>query len=323
MAKVSYKFDIETFEVKKDKPRFWDILKRIISISASGLVFAVVVIFLAYNFFDSPKEKMLEREIAQYELQYQIINDKVELMEKVLLDLQEKDDNIYRVIFEAEPISASIRKAGYGGSNRYEHLEGFKNSEVIVNTTKKLDEVARQMYIQSKSFDEVFDIAKNKEKMLACIPAIQPIKNDDLRRISSYYGYRTDPIYKVRKFHAGLDFSAPTGTEIYSPGDGKVIKVVKSRRGYGNTIYIDHGFNYVTKYSHLSKFLISKGQKVKRGQVIGLVGNTGKSTAPHLHYEVQKNGKAVNPIYYFFNDLTPEEFELILELSQLPSQSMD
>ena len=179
------------------------------------------------------------------------------------------------------------------------------------------------MYIQSKSFDEVFDLAKNKEEMLRHIPAIQPVKNVDLKRISSYFGYRTDPFYKVKKFHEGLDFSAPTGTEVYTTGDGKVISTKKSRRGYGNTILIDHGFNYVTKYCHLSSFNVKRGQQVKRGQVIGAVGNTGKSTAPHLHYEVQKNGRAVNPIYYFFNDLTPEQFEEIIELSTLPTQSMD
>ena len=323
MAKVEYRFNSQSFKLEKVKVTVKDKLKRLLYITAAGLVFTTVVIILAYNFFNSPREKMLEREIAQYEIQYQILNDRLALIEDVLADLQERDDNIYRVIFEAEPISASIRKAGYGGSNRHEQLEGFMNSEVIINTARKLDVISSQLYVQSKSFEDVFDLAKNKERMLACIPAIQPVKVTDLRRISSYYGYRLDPIYKVRKFHGGVDFSAPTGTEIYAPGDGVVTKVIKSRRGYGNTIIIDHDFNYGTKYSHLSKFLVKKGDKVKRGQVIGLVGNTGKSTAPHLHYEVHKNGKAINPIYYFFNDLTPEEFELMLEYSQRPTQSMD
>jgi murein DD-endopeptidase MepM/ murein hydrolase activator NlpD len=323
MAKVEYRFNSQSFKLEKVKVTVKDKLKRLLYITAAGLVFTAVVIILAYNFFDSPREKMLEREIDQYEIQYQILNDRLALIEDVLADLQERDDNIYRVIFEAEPISSSIRKAGYGGSNRHEQLEGYMNSEVIINTARKLDVISSQLYVQSKSFEDVFDLAKNKERMLACIPAIQPVKITDLRRISSYYGYRLDPIYKVRKFHGGVDFSAPTGTEIYAPGDGVVTKVIKSRRGYGNTIIIDHDFNYGTKYSHLSKFLVKKGDKVKRGQVIGLVGNTGKSTAPHLHYEVHKNGKAINPIYYFFNDLTPEEFELMLEYSQRPTQSMD
>jgi len=323
MSRIEYRFNTQSFKVEKVKLSLKDKLKRLLYITAAGLVFAAGILLIAYNFFSSPKEKMLEREILQYEIQYQILNDRLVLIEDVLAELQERDDNIYRVIFEAEPISSSIRKAGYGGSNRYEQLEGFNNSEVIINTASKLDVISSQLYVQSKSFEDVFDLAKNKEKMLACIPAVQPVKILDLRRISSYYGYRLDPIYKVRKFHGGVDFSAPTGTEVYAPGDGVVEKIIKSRRGYGNTILIDHGYSYKTKYSHLSKFLVKKGEKVKRGQVIGQVGNTGKSTAPHLHYEVHKNGKAINPIYYFYNDLTPEEFELMLELSQRPTQSMD
>jgi len=323
MAKVEYRFNTQSFKVEKVRITLKDRLKRFLYITTAGLVFAVVVVLIAYNIWDSPKEKMLMREIAQYELQYQIINDRLDFVETVMKDIQEKDDNIYRVIFESEPIPSSMRTAGYGGSKRYEHLEGYRNSEVLINTSEKLDDIINRLYVQSVSFDEVFDMAKNKEEMLACIPAIQPVKVVDIRRISSYYGYRTDPIYKVKKFHGGLDFSAPTGTEIYAPGNGVVESIERSRRGYGNTIIVDHGYNYKTKYSHLSKFLVKKGQKVERGEVIGLVGNSGKSTAPHLHYEVQKNGKAVNPIYYFFNDLNPEEFELMLEYSARPSQSMD
>ncbi len=323
MAKLKYHFDTESFKVEKVRITFKDRLKRFLYISFAGMIFAVVIIVIANNFFDSPKERMLEREIAQYKLQHEILNARIDLIGRVLKDLEERDDNIYRVILEAEPISSSKRQAGFGGVDRYAALEGYKNSELIIEATAKLDQIANKMYVQSKSFDEVFDLAKNKEEMLRHIPAIQPVKNVDLKRISSYFGYRTDPFYKVKKFHAGLDFSAPIGTEIFTTGDGKVISTKKSRRGYGNTILIDHGFNYVTKYSHLASFKVRKGQQVKRGQVIGTVGNTGKSTAPHLHYEVQKNGRAVNPIYYFFNDLTPEQFEEIIELSTRPTQSMD
>jgi murein DD-endopeptidase MepM/ murein hydrolase activator NlpD len=238
-------------------------------------------------------------------------------------DMQERDDNIYRVIFEAEPIPSSVRKAGYGGVDRYDRLKGYQKSEVVINTTQKLDQLASQLYVQSKSFDEVFEMAKNKSEMLASIPAIQPIKNYDLRRISSYYGIRMDPFYKVNKFHSGIDFSALSGTEVFVTGNGKVVRLERSRWGYGNTITIDHGFGYQTKYAHLNEFKVRKGEKVTRGQLIGTVGNSGKSTAPHLHYEVIKNNRPVNPIHFFFNDLTPEEYETILELSQLPMQSMD
>jgi murein DD-endopeptidase MepM/ murein hydrolase activator NlpD len=185
-----------------------------------------------------------------------------------------------------------------------------------------MDKILSQLYVQSKSFDEVFELAKNKEKMLVSIPAIQPVNNKDLRRIGSYFGTRTDPFYKVHKFHEGIDFSAPVGTEIYATGNGTVVSVGRNA-GYGNEIVIDHGYNYKTKYAHLSRMFVKPGQNIRRGQIIGYVGNTGKSTSPHLHYEVHKNNVPVNPIYYFFNDLTPEEFQMMLEFSAVPSQTMD
>ena len=266
---------------------------------------------------------MQSREIEYLKLQHQILSDRIEIMNDLLNDMQERDDNIYRVIFEAEPISPAVRKAGYGGVDRYQNLLGYANSENVIALTKQLDQIASQLYVQSKSFDEVFEMARNKSEMLSSIPAIQPVNNADINRISSHFGLRTDPFYKVKKLHSGIDFSAPLGTEIYATGDGTVIEVDKARWGHGNKIVIDHGFGYKTVYAHLQKFEVKKGQKVKRGQLIGRVGNTGKSTAPHLHYEVHKNGRAVNPIHFFFNDLTPEEYELILELSTLPSQTMD
>lgn len=323
MAKVNYKFNKKSLQFEEVKVTLKARLLKVLSVVATGMVFAAVVIFLAYTFLDSPKEKMLKREIAQYELQFDRVNERLDQYEAVLTDLADRDDNIYRVIFEAEPIPSSIRKAGFGGTDRYARLEGFKNSELIIETTKRLDKIQSQLVIQSESFDEVFDMARNKNEMLACIPAIQPVNNKDLKRLSSYYGYRTDPIYKVRKFHPGIDFSAPTGTEIYATGDGVVKKITRSRRGYGNRIEIDHGYGYETMYAHIHEFKVRKGQKVKRGQLIATVGNTGKSTAPHLHYEIHKDGKRVNPIYYFFNDLSPEQYEMVLELSTLPTQSLD
>ena len=238
-------------------------------------------------------------------------------------EMSDRDDNIYRVIFEAEPIPKTIRQAGYGGVDRYDQLDGYSNSELLIKTAKKLDVLASQMYVQSKSFDEVFEMARNKEIMLASIPAIQPVSNTNLKRLSSFYGYRIDPIYKINKFHAGVDFSAPRGTPIYSSGSGNVIRTSKASRGYGNTITIDHGFGYQTFYAHIQDIKVKIGEEVKRGQLIGTVGNTGKSTAPHLHYEVKKNGHTVNPIYYFFNDLSPDEFGLVLEQSNYSNQTLD
>jgi murein DD-endopeptidase MepM/ murein hydrolase activator NlpD len=244
-------------------------------------------------------------------------------VEKVLDEIQERDDNIYRVIFEADPIPTSIRKQGFGGVNRYKKLLGLSNSELMINTSKKIDQLTKQLYLQSKSFDEVIDLAKNKSNMLASIPAIQPVANKDLKRMASGYGYRIHPIYKTRKMHYGMDFSAKTGTEIYATGDGVISKIKRSKRGYGNYVKINHGFGYETLYAHMSKYIVKRGQKVKRGEVIGYVGNSGISTAPHLHYEVRKDNKKINPMNFYYNDLSPEEYEKMLEISLQSNQSLD
>jgi murein DD-endopeptidase MepM/ murein hydrolase activator NlpD len=244
-------------------------------------------------------------------------------IEKVLDDIQQRDDNIYRVIFETEPIPSTIRKAGFGGAKKYAHLENLSNSELIIETSKKLDIVAKQAYIQSKSYDEVLNLALDKEKMLAAIPAIQPVANQDLKMTASGWGFRIHPIYKIRKFHYGMDFTSPVGTDVYATGDGVVKDVVNSNVGYGKYIEIDHGYGYTTLYAHLNDFNVRKGQKVKRGEVIGYVGNTGTSTAPHLHYEVHRNGTAVNPQNFYYMDLTPAEYERMIALSTNMGQSFD
>lgn len=286
-------------------------------------VFALIFVVLFYTFFGSPREKMQAREIEYLKLQYEILDDKLDEMNVLLEDMEQRDDNIYRVIFEAEPIPSSVRKGGFGGVDRYENLYGYKSSDLVVEVARKLDIVASQLYIQSKSYDEVFAMAKNKSQMLACIPAIMPVKESEIKQISSYFGYRTDPIYKVTKYHSGMDFAASPGTGVYASGDGQVVKVESNYWGYGNVITIDHGYGYKTRYAHLKKMEVKKGQKVKRGQLIGTVGSTGKATGPHLHYEVLKNDEAVNPLHFFFNDLSPEEYEQILEQASLPSITMD
>ena len=320
MAKVKYQFNTKSLTIEKVRLSFKDWLLKVLSVITAGLVFSAVVIFIAYNFFNSPKEKMQQREIEQYKLQYEILSDRLDQIARVLNDLEERDDNVYRVIFEAEPIPSSVRQAGYGGADKYARLEGFKNSDIITETTKKLDNIANRVYVQSKSFDDVFKMAKNKEKMLACIPAIQPVSNKDLKRIASGYGWRTHPILKRRIFHYGIDFTAPRGANIYATGDGVVVEAKRARGGYGNRIVIDHGYGYMTLYAHLDKFNVRGGEKVKRGQIIGTIGNTGLSLGSHLHYEVHKNGKKVNPVYYFYNDLTPEEYEKVIELASRDNQ---
>ena len=322
MAKVKYYYDTKTLSYKRIRLSTKNKLKRLFLFFIASGFFGFLLVILFFQFFDSPKEKMLNREIKYLTSQFEIVQDKVLQVESVLDDIQERDDNIYRTIFEAEPIAKSIRKAGFGGINRYENLKGYKNSELLVETNKKLDQITKQLYIQSKSFDEIIDLAKNKSDMLASIPGIQPVEKDK-SRMASGFGYRIHPIYKIRKLHAGMDFSAKTGTPIYSTGNGVVKKTKRSRRGYGNYIEIDHGYGYVTLYAHMQKFIVKRGQKVKRGEVIGYVGNTGTSVAPHLHYEVHKDGRKINPVNFYYNDLNPEEYEKMLEISSRSNQSFD
>ncbi len=323
MSKVKFQFDKRTLTYRKVRLNTQQTVVRVISGLATAAVFSVVVIVVFSTFFDSPKEKQLRREIAQLELQYKVLGSRMSRVDQVLADLQEKDDDIYRVIFEAEPIPSTVREAGFGGVNRYRELENLENSELVIETTKRLDRLTKELVVQSRSFDEVITLAKNKEEMLASIPAIQPVSNEKLKRVASGFNYRIHPIYKVRHFHTGIDFTAPRGTEVYATGDGVVDKVVMKKRGYGYHVVLDHGYGYKTLYAHMSKFKVRNGEKVKRGDVIGYVGSTGTSTAPHLHYEVIKSGKKINPMNFFFNDLTPEEYERVIELSSQSNQSFD
>ena len=323
MAKVKYYYDTKTLSYKRIELSGLNKLKHLFYFLIGSAFTGLIMIIVFFQFFDSPKEKRLNREIAILTSQYEIVGDKLNQVELVLDDIQNRDDNIYRVIFEAEPIPKSIRKAGYGGINRYQNLKGYSNSELIINTNEKIDQISKQLYIQSKSYDEIIELAKNKADMLAALPAIQPVANKNLSRIASGYGYRIHPIYKTRRLHTGMDFSAKKGTPIYATGDGKVSKLRRSRRGYGNHVIIDHGYGYKTLYAHMKKYIVQKGQKVKRGEVIGYVGNTGTSVAPHLHYEVIKDGKKINPANFYYNDLTPDEYEKMLEISSQNNQSFD
>ncbi len=323
MSKVKFYFNTKSLKYERVQLKVWDRLKRFGSYLASGVVFASVTIWIAYTYFDSPKEKQLKREIVGLRDQYDNLAERMSQMNEVLEDIQNRDDNIYRVIFEAEPIADNIRKAGFGGVDRYKQLEGFNNSDLLIETTKKLDFLAKRMYIQSKSFDDVANLAKNKAVLLASIPAIQPIANKDLKRMASGFGFRTHPIYKTEHFHTGIDFSAVIGTEIYATGDGVVERADDLAQGYGNHVVINHGYGYETLYGHMSKIIAKIGQKVKRGDVIGLVGSSGMSTAPHLHYEVIKNQNKINPINFFFNDLSADEYAQMLDLSIKSNQSFD
>lgn len=298
-------------------------LLRYSLISLALLGVASLFAVLLFTFFKSPKEKAQARELEYMKLQYEILNDRLDNMEILLSDMEQRDNDLYRVMFEADPIPVNKRRSGFLTPNRYDNLYGYENSNQVASASRKLDIIASQLYHQSVSYDELFELARNKSDMLAHIPAIFPLKGTEIKYISSYFGYRPDPIYKIEKFHSGIDFSAQMGTEAYATGDGVVYDVEKGHWGYGNMVTIDHGFGYKTRYAHLQKAAVRKGQKVKRGQLIGYIGNTGKTTGVHLHYEVLKNDVQIDPINFFYNDLTPDEYEQILEQSTLPTQTMD
>lgn len=323
MSKVKYRYNSETLSYDRIETGAKHYLSRIFSFSLYSAILGVGYFFAYVYLIDSPREIKLERENSRLLSHYEIMYSKLEQVQTVLDDIQMRDENVYRVIFNADSIPNAVRQAGFGGVNRYKYLEDLENSELVINTAKKLDAAMKRLYVQSKSFDEIIDLTKRKEEMLRCIPAIQPLSNKDLRRTASGYGWRTDPIYKTRRFHEGLDFSAPTGTEIYATGDGVVTIVQASTIGYGKHVKVDHGFGYLTVYAHMDKFNVKQGQKVKRGDVIGFVGNTGKSTAPHLHYEVRIKGRAVDPTHYFFQDLTTEQYEEMIQISSNSNRTFD
>lgn len=314
MRKVYYIYNPRTQTYDRIYPtvrqRALSILRRLFI----GMGLGAGCFILLLIIFGSPSEKELRKENSQLLAQYNVLSRRLDDAMGVLQDVQQRDDNLYRVILQADPVSPAIRKAGYGGTNRYEQLMDMANSELVVNTTQKMDVLSKQLYIQSKSFDDVVGMCKSHDEMLKCIPAIQPISNKDLRQTASGYGTRIDPIYGTTKFHSGMDFSAHPGTDVYTTGDGTVIKA-GWETGYGNTIIIDHGFGYRTWYAHLQDFKTKVGKRVVRGEVIGTVGSTGKSTGPHLHYEVHVRGQVVNPVNYYFMDLSAEDYDRMIQIA--------
>jgi len=323
MQRTKYKFNSESLSFDKEKLSLKAIFLRSLAYFIGSVLIAVVYWLVFVTIFDSPKEKALKREIEQLSVQYNLINREMENIENILEDLQDTDDNLYRTIFGAEPIPATLRKSGEGGVNRYKDLEGYSNSKLVIETTSRLDKIQKSLYLQSKSFDDIIQMAQGKEDMLRSIPAIMPISNKDLTRTASGYGLRMHPIYKIVRFHSGMDFTAPLGTDVYATGDGTISVVQSSQRGLGKHIVIDHGFGYTSVYAHLNDFNVRKGQKVRRGDIIGYVGNTGTSVANHLHYEIKLNGNYVDPVNYYFEDLTPNEYEQMIEIASKTGQSFD
>ncbi|MCK9179251.1 MAG: M23 family metallopeptidase [Bacteroides sp.] len=314
MRKVYYVYNPQTQTYDRIYPtirqRIRSILRRFFV--GTGIGMAAFIVFLLV--FGSPSEKELKKENSQMQAQYNVLSHRLDEALAIMADIQQRDDNLYRVIMQTEPIDPAIRQAGYGGTNRYEALMNLPNSELVVKTTQKLDVLDRQLYIQSLSFDDVVELCKSHEEKLLCIPAIQPIANKDLKKTASGYGMRIDPIYGTTKFHSGMDFSASPGTDVYATGNGVITKA-GWETGYGNTIEVDHGFGYKTIYAHLSSIKVKRGSKVVRGEVIGGVGSTGKSTGPHLHYEVHHKGKVVNPVNYYFMDLGADDYDKMVQIA--------
>jgi len=325
MSKVKYYYDSETLSYRKIEKKKGRRL-GIFALSLLGMVlsgFLLLLVYLNLPYIETPKEKTLKRELSNMSLQYDILNKKMSQAEYVLAEVADRDNNLYRVYFETNPIPEEQRKAGFGGINRYSNLEGFDNSSLIASSSKRLDILTKQIVVQSKSLDEIAVLAEEKGKLLEAIPAIQPVNNEDLTRMASGFGTRTDPFTKARKMHFGMDFTAPRGTPVYASGNGKVSRADNSAAGYGNHIRIDHGYGYESLYAHLYKYNVRKGQRIKRGDLIGFVGSTGRSEAPHLHYEIFKDGERINPINFYYGNLSPEEFINILRASQQENQSLD
>ena len=321
-GKNKYKINPQTLALEQVEHglRYW--LRQTGIYIFGGIVLGVVFLYLFLYFFPSPREKQLLKEKETIQSQMEVLNSQVDQMQIVMADLQQRDDNLYRVLFGAEPIPLSIRQGTQRKIDYYEQIAQMTNSQLTADLTLKVDILEKELYVQAKSYDEILELTKTKEIRMENIPSIQPVMNKDLKRVASGYGMRIDPVYHVRRFHQGMDFTAPTGTEVFATGNAKV-EFAGWKQGYGNTVILDHGYGYKTLYAHLYKILVRKGQRVRRSDVIALVGNTGKSTGPHLHYEVRLNGRAVDPRNYYFNDLSPEEYDQMIQLSNNFGEMLD
>ncbi|HJV76936.1 MAG TPA: M23 family metallopeptidase [Paludibacter sp.] len=322
MAKKKFHFNSETLSYEQIEHTIAHWLKQLMIHALSGVFLGLIFFFVFVSTIQSPQEKQLRQDKTHMVAQYKVLERQLAEVQYVMSDLQQRDDNLYRVVFQADPIPLSVRRGSSANTEYYEQLLDMTNSEIVVSTSKKLNELKKELYIQSKSYDELILLAKNNETMLADLPAIQPVLNKNLTRMASGYGWRIDPIYHSRRFHAGMDFTAPIGTDIFVTGNGTVASA-GWEQGYGNCVQVNHGYGYITLYGHMSAIKVRVGQKLKRGDVIGLVGNTGKSTGPHLHYEVHYKGQIMNPQNYYFLDLSPADYDRMVQMSNNAGQMFD
>lgn len=322
MAKKKFHFNPDTLSYEQIEHTLAHKLKSFLIHALSGVFSGILFFFIFVSTIQSPQEKKLSQDKSHMEAQYRVLGRQMEEVQFVMSDLEQRDDNLYRVVFQADPIPLSVRRGSSANTEYYSQLLDMTNSEIVVSTTKKLNELKKELYIQSKSYDELVLLSKNKETMLESLPAIQPVSNKDLTRMASGFGWRIDPIYHTRRFHAGMDFTAPIGTDIYATANG-TISAAGWQQGYGNCVQINHGYGYLTLYGHMSAIKVRIGQSVKRGEVIGLVGSTGKSTGPHCHYEVHFKGEVMNPQNYYFLDLSPADYDRMVQMSNNAGQTLD
>ncbi|WP_207491936.1 M23 family metallopeptidase [Aridibaculum aurantiacum] len=323
MKKIKYYYNTHTLRYEKLEVPLRVKLLRVFGFIATALVSAAIIVWIGFRYIGSPNERLLRQELEDYEVSYELMDKRITELQQQISELEKRDNEVYRAIFEADPIPDSARAKEIEKDKEIRLVERLSENQLVTGMASQLNNLSARVSFQQESFKDINVMIQNKEKLLAAIPAIQPISNKDLNRIASGFGTRIDPVYKVTKFHAGLDFTAPQGTPIYATADGRIKEVNHNEGGYGNHVIINHGFGYETLYGHMVRIKARSGQTVKRGEIIGWVGNTGKSTGPHCHYEVHKNGKPIDPVYFFYNDLTPEQFDRLLKLAKSSNQSFD
>lgn len=323
MKKVKYFFNTHTLRYEKLTTPLRVRLLQVIGYIAASIVTGILIFAITFRYIDSPKEKYMRQQNDDLKQNYSVLMERVKQLELQMDEIENRDNNVYRSIFGSDPIPDSARIKDIETKKEVKLVQSMGETELVKSMISQLNDLSLRLGFQAKSFVDIADMVKNKEKLLAATPSIQPISNKNLNRVASGFGYRIDPIYKDRRLHAGLDFTAPSGTPIYATADGVVRDAGFNTGGYGNRVVINHGFGYQTTYSHMYRIKARVDERVKRGEVIGYVGSTGKSTGPHCHYEVHRNGVPVDPIYYFYNDLTPAQFDRILKLAAVSNQSFD
>ncbi|HEX6429451.1 MAG TPA: M23 family metallopeptidase [Niastella sp.] len=323
MKKIKYYYNTNTLRYEKLETPLHVKLLRVLGFMSAAIVTSIIIVSVAYRYFPSTKEKALMQYNEQLQERYWVLDEQVAKMQQRMNQLEERDNDIYRTIFEANPIPDSMRAKDMAQQKEMEMVASMTNYELENSIVHSLRNLENRMVSQEKSYVEITGFIKNKEQLLACTPAIQPVSNSDLKRLASGFGYRIDPVYKTVKFHAGLDFAAPQGTPIYATANGAVKTAGNLGNGYGNHVVLNHGYGYETLYGHMYKVKVKPGERIKRGEIIGWVGSTGKSTGPHCHYEVHKNGRHLDPVYFFYNDLSPEQYDRLLKMSSSSNQSFD